>query len=361
MGFRLVMKILDNKQHISSSQLRVEKGFSLLEALIVVAIVAVLAAMGVLGITRARASMRLSAAAREYAAYIEKVRVFSIRRHADTLGQAASVTINDDRTSYTVTFDFDGDGTMETRTFQLPAGVSFQTVEAIAFDWRGRTWNTVGGVTLEDAQVSITLSNGTDSVSVDVTGAGDVTIDSRVFDDAVPSVALNVADLATGATPTPTPASESLPSESATPTPSETDPTPTPTPGLDTDPTPTPTPIAEESPLSDPSPSPSPTESVTPTPSPTPVVTCVITVAPTSVTMSQDGTTTTQVSHNSSSSLTITAVSSKPSDLQATPGFLVVAANGSASFTLKAKKSSGSYSVKFTASCGELVVPVKIE
>ena len=358
------MKTLHNNQHSSARRLRAQKGFSLIEALIVVAIVAVVAAMGVLGITRAQASMRLSGAAREYASFIEKVRIHSIRSHADTLGEAASVAINDDGTSYTVTFDFDGDGTMETRVIQLPAGVSFQTVETIAFDWRGRTWNVVGGVTLEDEQVSITLTNGTDSASIDVTGAGDVTMNSVVFDDEVPSVTMNIDDLATGATPTPTPVDhDSLPSESPTPTPLETDPTPTPTPRLDTDPTPTPTPKVEESPLPDPSPSvspsPSPTETVTPTP--TPVVTCVITATPTSVTMSQDGTSTIQVAHSSSSALTISATSSKPSELQVTPGSQTVATNGSATFTLKTKRTSGSYTVTLTASCGQLVVDVKIQ
>src|SRR5687767_14844383 len=139
------MKMLHYNQGSSATRLRVQKGFSLLETLIVVAIVALLATLGVLGISRAKASMRLAGAAREYAAFIEKVRIFSIRSHADTLAEAASVAINDDQTSYTVTFDFDGDGTLDTRTIQLPDGVSFRTVETIAFDWRGRTWNIVGG------------------------------------------------------------------------------------------------------------------------------------------------------------------------------------------------------------------------
>jgi hypothetical protein len=57
--------------------------------------------------------MRLSGAIREFAGYVEKARVDSIRRHADTLGQAAGVSINSDRTSYVVSIDFDGNGTRD--------------------------------------------------------------------------------------------------------------------------------------------------------------------------------------------------------------------------------------------------------
>src|SRR4029078_9730127 len=124
-----------------------ERGITIIQLVVVFLLVGIVASFGLIGMTRARASMRLSGAAREYAAYIEKARVHSVRRHADTLDQAASVAINDNRTSYVATLDFDGNGTMDTRTIQLPSGISFQTVEAIAFDWRGRTWNTISGVT----------------------------------------------------------------------------------------------------------------------------------------------------------------------------------------------------------------------
>lgn len=355
------MNITNNRPNLLETRLRNQEGFSLIETLIVIAIVCLLASMGVLGITRARASMRLSGAAREYATYIEKVRIFSIRRHADTLAEAANVSINDDRTSYTVTFDFDGDGTMETRTIQLPDGVAFGTVEAIAFDWRGRTWNTVGGLTREDAQVSIALTNGDDSVSVDVTGSGDVMIDSRFFDDAVPNVTLNVGDLSTSATPQPTPVEEAVPSGSPSPTPADTDPLPTPSPSA--------TPV-EEAPLPDPtpptaelsaSPSPSPISSSTPTPTPTPVVPCLITASPTFVTMAQDGTAAISISHNGSTSLTVTGASSKAMDLQVTPSSQTVTANGTATFTIKSKQSQGTYSATFTGSCGSVAVSITVQ
>ena len=360
------MKIMANNSHSQQSTTRpVRNGFTVIEAVIVVAIVGIVGALGLLGITKARASMRLAGAAREYAGFIEKVRTFSIRSHADTIAEAASVTINPDLTSYTVTYDFDGDGTMESRTIQLPDGVEFNSEETIAFDWRGRTWNVVGGLTREDAQVSITLTNGTDSASVDVTGAGDVTVDSRVFDDEVPNVSLNVPHL-DGATPEPSPTAtiEAETSGSPSPTPADSDATPTPTPRTALEVTPSPTPIQEESPLPDPSPTetatPTPTPTRTATPTPTPIVPCVITAVTASATIGQDGITTIVVSHNSSSSLTITATSSKSSELQATPNTLTVAPYSTAIFTVKSKKSSGSYTVTLSASCGEVVVGITV-
>jgi len=190
-----------NKNKAKHNTLR--SGYSTIELLITAAILTTITAFGVMGISHAKGSIRLSGAAREYASYIEKARTFSIRSHADDASERASITINDDKTSYTVTMDLDGDGDMDTRTIPLPDGVEFVTVETIAFDWRGRTWNTVGATTMSNAQVSITLKNSTGSVLVDVTGSGDVTIDSKVFDDAVPSVNLNVTDLTASASATP--------------------------------------------------------------------------------------------------------------------------------------------------------------
>jgi len=240
--------------------------------------------------------------------------------------------------------------------------VSFETVETIAFDWRGRTWNTVDGVTTPNAQVSIRLKNTNDSVSVDVTGSGDITIDSRVFDDSVPNVSLKVGDLASGATPTPTPAAVESGS-TPTPTPPLTDglATPTPTPiGSDGLPVPTPTasPVVIATPTPTPTPTPSPTPTPTPSPTPTPVP-CTITTDPVAVTLSGEGTATIKVSHSSTSSVSVTSTSSKPSDLQVTPGGnQTIGAGSAATFTIKSKKSIGVYTITFSAGCGSKVVPV---
>ena len=350
---------MPRKTHNANSSLRRRGGFTTVELLVMATILTIVTAFGFIGITKARASVRLSGAAREYASYIEKARIFSIRNHADSAAERATIAINADKASYDVTMDLDGDGGMDTRTVTLPSDITFETVESISFDWRGRTVSTVAGVTTANAQVSIRLLSSDDSVSVDVTGSGDVTIDSRVFDDSVPNVSLNVGDLASGATPVPTPTPDLDPSASPTPTPilpvDPADVVPSPPPILgDGLPVPTPTPS------STPTPNPTPTPSPTPSPTPTPVP-CTITTDKITVVMSGDGTATIQVSHSSSSSVAITATSSKPSDLQVTPGGAqTVAAGGTATFTLKAKKSLGTFSVTFTAGCGSKTVPVVV-
>lgn len=335
----------------------------MVEILIMATIVSIVTGLGLIGITRARASVRLSGAARQYASYVEKARIHSIRSHADEESERATVAINAAKTSYDVTMDLDGDGTMDTRTVTLPDDVTFETVETIGFDWRGRTWSTVDGVTTANAQVSIRLKNGTDSVSVDVTGSGDITIDSRVFDDAVPNVSLRVGDLASGATPTPTPGAEATPTPTpdASPTPGLTDGLPVPTPTVpiigDLVPDPTPTP-AGSNPTATPTPIATPTPAATPTPTPVP---CTITTDPASLSLSMDGTTTIKVSHTGDSSISITGISSKPSDLQVTPGGAQTVGAGTATtFTIKSKRALGVYNVTFSAGCGSKVVPVVV-
>ena len=322
-----------------------------------------------MGVTRARASMNLSGAAREYAAYIEKARLHSIRSHADDDSERAKIIIGDDKSSYTVMMDLDGDGVLDSKTVTLPDGVEFDTVETIAFDWRGRTWNTVGLNTESNAQVSITLVGTYDTVSIDITGSGDITVNSEVFDDEVPNVRLNIGDLASGTT-TPTTPSTSGPttgSETADPTPTPLlpdtpDPNATPTPGgpgtagdgggvaL-----PTPTPAATPTPT--PAATPVPTPAATPSPTPIPQV-CRLSVDALELILTKDATSTIKVNHDSQTSLTITGTSSKPSDLQVSPNSQTVAAGGVASFTIKSKKTIGIYSATFSTSCGSKTVNV---
>jgi Tfp pilus assembly protein FimT len=334
-------------------------GFSTIELVIVATILTIVTGFGLMGINRAKASIRLSGAAREYASYIERARLYSIRSHAETADERANVAINDGATSYNVSMDLDGDGVLDTKTIPLPSGVKFSTVETIGFDWRGRTWNTAGAITRSNAQVSITLTNDIDTVSVDVTGSGDVTIDSAVFDDEVPNVTLNVGDLASGATPVATPTSGATPTASPTATPAVS-PQPIPTPVLGgllgtILPTPTPTPTPTPRPTA----TPTPTPRATPTPTPTPEV-CSVTADKIAVILHRDGSATIKVSTSSSSSQTISATSSKPSDLQVSPTNQTVSAGGTVSFTIKSKKLIGIYSVTFSTGCGTKTVPVTV-
>lgn len=355
---------MDMQKSIAKLMKRPSGGFSTIELVITATVLTIVTGLGVMGISRARASIRISGAAREYATYIEKARLFSIRSHADDAGERATIQINDDKTSYDVTMDLDGDGDLDTRTISLPDGITFETVETIAFDWRGRTHSTVSGITSANAQVSIRLIGPNDSVSIDVTGSGDITIDSKVFDDSVPNVSLKVGDLASGATPSSTPDISATPEASPVATPDSTaDPSPTPTPvgdGGEVDPNPSPTPTATATPTPTPSATPTPTPTATPTPTPTPGA-CTITTDSGSLILGFEGTKTIKVSHDSSTSLLITGSSSKPSELQVTPGGAqTVGAGSAATFTIKSKKSLGVYSVTFTSNCGSKTVGVVV-
>jgi Tfp pilus assembly protein FimT len=350
------------RQTKANSNTRTGGGFSAIELLITATILSVVTGVGFMGVTRARASVRLSGAAREYAGYIEKARIHSIRTHADDDSEQAKIVISEDRTSYTVTMDLDGDGVMDSRTVKLPDGVKFETVETIAFDWRGRTLNTVGGVTEQNAQVSIRLDGDYDSASIDITGSGDITMNSEVFDDEVPNVRLKVGELTSDATPAPTPATETplpTPTPDSLPTPdngANPDPTPVPSPDLGgTNPTPTPTPSSSPAPTA----TPTPTPDAVPTPTPAPAV-CTLSVDSAKLILTLDGTATLKVSHDAGASLTITGTSSKPSDLQVTPGSQTVASGTAASFTIKSKRILGSYSATFSTSCGSKTVPVTV-
>lgn len=357
------MGIRKNK---ANSNTRTGGGFSAIELLITATVLSVVTGVGVMGITRARASVNLSGAAREYASYIEKARIHSIRSHADDESERATIAISEDKLSYTVTMDLDGDGDLDSRTITLPDGVEFASVETIAFDWRGRTWKTENGVTESNAQVSIRLKGSYDLASIDITGSGDITMNSEVFDDEVPNVRLNVGDLASGstpstsATPTATPVDETPnPDPTPIPTPDNTEnpePTPYPTPDWrDEIPTPTPTPSATPTPT--PSATPTPGPAATPTPVPS---VCKLSSDLLELVLTKDGSSTIKVNHDATTSLTITGSSSKPSDLQVSPAAQTVAAGGSASFTIKSKKSIGIYSATFSTSCGSKTVPVVV-
>lgn len=338
----------------ANSNTRMGGGFSAIELLITTTILSVVTGVGVMGVNRARASVRLSGAAREYAAYIEKARIHSIRSHADNEDERAKIIISEDKTSYTVIMDLDGDGVLDSRTITLPDGVAFDTVETISFDWRGRTWHTVGDVTEPNAQVSIRLVGTYESSSIDITGSGDITLNSEVFDDDVPNVTLKVGDLSSDATPVATPVGET---PAPTPTP---DTVPTPDGGATPDPTPLPTPdVIDEIPVPTPSPAATPTPAATPvptpdavpTPTPVPAV-CSLSVDTSRLILTLDGSSAIKVSHDAGTSLTITGTSSKASDLQVSPGSQLVAPGSTASFTIKSKRALGTYTVTFSTSCG---------
>src|SRR6185436_5174682 len=152
------------------------KGFSTVQLVITLAVMGIITGFAVVGITRARSAFRLSNSAREFAAYVERARADAVRRH----GQATVSAVN--TTAYTVTMDFDNSGTVSTRTFRLQQDVVFTTgIKSVTFDWRGRI----------PVEQSFGFSNGRNTLSVGITGSGDVTFDAQFFHDgSLPGVTL---------------------------------------------------------------------------------------------------------------------------------------------------------------------------
>jgi Tfp pilus assembly protein FimT len=332
----------------------------MLQMIITVAIIAIVSTFGFLGIVNARARMRVQNSARMFAAYAEKVRADSIRRHA-AVGNEASIQSNSEGgNTFTVRMDFDGSGNLQTRTFTLDQDVTFNNSPKTAtFDWRGRITDSV--------VFQVFNSSVNFGLPVDISGSGDVTIGDQIFgDQAIPDIALaDVSpDIATDPTPNPTPSPTASPIPDPTPTP-----VPTATPpgngngnGTPPDnsphnsPTPTPTPLPSATPTPSINPSPSPS------PSPLPPI-CSSALSASSVVLSQSissqRTKTVQFSLTNASgshSINVAAAGSgSPLTLSVSP--TTMTGDGTATVTIGAKSGAGnrgSFTVNISASptCG---------
>jgi prepilin-type N-terminal cleavage/methylation domain-containing protein len=155
-------------------------GFSMLELLIVVAIIAIVSSLALLSFQNSNRDLKTSGAIRTLSVYLEKARLDSLRRHG-----GASININS-ATTYTVNMDFDGSGTTSSRTITLPANTTLTytlppatastdpstTPTTISYDWRGRSTNAV----------SLILTDSTSGVArnVVVGSSGDISTDTSV-------------------------------------------------------------------------------------------------------------------------------------------------------------------------------------
>jgi type II secretory pathway pseudopilin PulG len=161
-----------------------ERGASIVEMIIVVAMIGVVTAFAVMQITGAQQAMRLSNSAREFMSWLDKTRLDSVRRHAagtSTSGMA-SVKITS-ATSYTVTIDQDGDGTLDPpRSFTLAGtnGAAFAgiTIPAtVYYNWRGRPVDSLGNL----LSLSFRLQDsGGHTNPINLTSAGDASLGRNV-------------------------------------------------------------------------------------------------------------------------------------------------------------------------------------
>jgi len=150
-----------------------QRGFSVLELLIVVAMVAVVTGFALMQVVEARQDLTRENAAQQLAAYLERARLDSVRRHPSTAAEMAQVSILD-ASSYSVTIDADGDGTLDApRVINMPADSNLQFnipyPRTIYFNWRGRTVDDAGNPADPDF-VSLTHSYGYSQI--DLTPAG---------------------------------------------------------------------------------------------------------------------------------------------------------------------------------------------
>ena len=156
-------------------------GFSVVELLVVLLVIAIVTAVGLIGFQKSSRSFNLAGATRNLSGYLEKARIDSVRRHG-----GASVDINS-TSSYTANIDFSGMGAATALTVNLPTGTTLSytlppattsidpssTPITITYDWHGRTANTVL-LTLTDSTAGVVAS------TVIVGSAGDLSTDSTV-------------------------------------------------------------------------------------------------------------------------------------------------------------------------------------
>ena len=155
------------------------RGFSVLELLIVVAMISVLTGFALIQIVRARQIMTRTNTARQFASYLEKARLDSVRRHAMTSTQMAQIQIVN-ANYYTVTIDSDGDSALNApQVVSLPANSNLQFnvpyPRTIYFNWRGRTVDASGNIATP-SYVTISTSP-TDSSRLDLTTSGQPSLD----------------------------------------------------------------------------------------------------------------------------------------------------------------------------------------
>jgi len=146
-------------------------GSTLVQLLIVVAVIGIVSAFALINLTSARATFRLQNSVRQLGSYLEKARVDAVRRHGSSTVQFTSPT------SYTVTMDFDNTGVPASRDFNFEQDVQIASADLpnITFNWRGRTL-TSGAACVTTFSVR---NNQSDGLSVDVSGSGDVTVENQ--------------------------------------------------------------------------------------------------------------------------------------------------------------------------------------
>ncbi len=150
-----------------------ERGFSIFELLIVVAMISVITGFALIQITQARQDMARANATQLLSTHLEKARVDSLRRHPAAAAQMGQVTIVN-QTFYSYAIDADGNGALDAPiVVSLPAGTGLQFntpfPRTIYFNWRGRSVDAAGNAATPPF---VTISNGYGASRIDLTANG---------------------------------------------------------------------------------------------------------------------------------------------------------------------------------------------
>jgi prepilin-type N-terminal cleavage/methylation domain-containing protein len=169
-------RLTEESPRAETSPPRGERGFGMVEIVVVLAVVSIVLTFAVIGVKRAAAGMRLQNSMRQLASRVEAARLDAIRRHQSATVDFSNPSSTTSTTSYTITMDFNGNGVVTSRSYDLESGVAVNVTSpnelpVFDFDWRGRTPQCFTSVSMQG-------SGGGGSSTLSVSSAGDVTVDS---------------------------------------------------------------------------------------------------------------------------------------------------------------------------------------
>ena len=154
-----------------------QRGFSVMELLLVLAMISVIAGFAVVSIVRGNRSTYRTSTAVEIAGYLQKARADSMRRNAKDLNQMAQVKIFN-RRFYSIAIDGDGDGNLDVplvKSLPEQAGVEITGPfpKTYIFNWQGQT------VDLQNNRVtppSIVIGNASGASAINLNDDGKVVV-----------------------------------------------------------------------------------------------------------------------------------------------------------------------------------------
>jgi Tfp pilus assembly protein FimT len=161
--------------------MRDERGFSMLQLIIVVAVIGIVSTFALINFRSSKETIKLQNSLRLLASRLEKARVDAVRRHTTTTLQFT------DPSSYNINMDFNNNGSPVTRTYAFEPGVRVFSgqLPTVTFNWRGAT-QTAGSSCVVTFSVVNSIGN---ILNVDVSGSGDVTVENN--SPQLPSVVYN--------------------------------------------------------------------------------------------------------------------------------------------------------------------------